>query len=154
MDQKQPPRQFSKITVLFFQEQPFYNFPGRSICSSNRHEFSRRVYMFFEQIQIFQDSRRAYRKDRSSHRDSFRKYLFFFSRSNFFIIFQEGPFVPRTDMNFPGGFICSSNRHEFSRRVYNVLRTDTNFPGGLIEKTCFFKEGLSVCRTDLINSSN
>ena len=74
---------------------------------------------------------------RSSHRDSFRKYLFFFSRSNLFIIFQEGPFVPRTDMNFPGGSICSSNRHGFSRRAF--------------EKTCFFKEVLSVRRTDLIS---
>ena len=64
---------------------------------------------------------------RSSHRDSFRKYLFFFSRSNLFIIFQEGLYV---------------------------LRTDTNFPEGLIEKTCFFKEVLSVRRTDLFISSN
>ena len=46
---KQPPRQFLKISVLFFQEQPFYNIPGGSICSSNRHEFSRRVNLFFEQ---------------------------------------------------------------------------------------------------------
>ena len=53
--QKQPPRQFSKISVLIFQEQPFYNFPGVSICSSNRQEFSRRVYMFFEQTRIFQE---------------------------------------------------------------------------------------------------
>ena len=53
---------------------------------------------------------------RSSYRDSFQKYLFFFSRSTPFIIFQEGPFFSRTDMNFPGGSICSSNRHEFSRR--------------------------------------
>ena len=88
---------------------------------------------------------------RSSHRDSFRKYMFFFSRSNLFIIFQEVPFVLRTDMNFSGGSICSSNRHEFSRRVYMffhgyismVLRTDTNFPGGLFEKTCFFQKSLS-----------
>ena len=80
------------------------------------------------------------RKVRSSHREGFRKYLFFFSRSNLFIIFQEGPFVPRTDMNFPGGSICSSNRHEFSRRAYR--------------KTCFFKEVLSVRRTDYIISSN
>ena len=61
---KQPPRRFLKISVLFFQEQPFYNFPG--------------------------------------------------------------------------GSIYSSNRHVFSRRVYNVLRTDTNFPGRFVEKTCFF----------------
>ena len=52
------------------------------------------------------------------------KYLFFYSRSNLFIIFQDG--------------------------LDNVLRTDTNFPGGFIKKTCFFKEGLSVGRTDLI----
>ena len=69
---------------------------------------------------------------RSSHRDSFRKYLFFFSRSNLFIIFQEGPFVRRTDMNFPGESICSSNRHEFSRRVYMFF-----------EQTRIFQEGLS-----------
>ena len=91
--QKQPPRQFSKISVLFFQEQPFYNFPGGYICSSNRHEFSRRVNLFVEQTRIF----------------------------------QEGLYV---------------------------LRTDTNFQGGLFEKTCFFKEVLSVRRTDLIISSN
>ena len=47
--QNQPPRQFSKISVLIFQEQPFYNFPGGSICSSNRHDFSRRVHLFVEQ---------------------------------------------------------------------------------------------------------
>ena len=70
--------------------------------------------------------------DRSSHRDGFRKYLFFFSRSNLFIIFQEGPFVPRTDMNFPGGSIYSSNRQEFSRRIYMFF-----------EQTRIFQEGLS-----------
>ena len=59
--QKQPPRRFSKISVLFFQEQPFYNHnfhifqEGPFIWSSNRHEFSRRVYKFFEQTQIFQE---------------------------------------------------------------------------------------------------
>ena len=71
---------------------------------------------------------------RSSHQDSFPKYQFFFFRSNLFIIFQgrEGPFVPRKDMNFPGGSICSSNRHEFSRRVYMFF-----------EQTQIFQEGLS-----------
>ena len=33
----------------FFPGATFYNFPGGSICSSNRHEFSRRVYLFVEQ---------------------------------------------------------------------------------------------------------
>ena len=42
--QKQPPKRFFKKSGLFFQEQPFYNFLGGSICSSNRQEFSRRVY--------------------------------------------------------------------------------------------------------------
>ena len=77
---------------------------------------------------------------RSSHRDSFRKYLFFFSRSNLFIIFQEGPSVRRTDMNFPGGSICSSNRHKFSRRTYR--------------KDNVFSRRFYLFRTDLIISSN
>ena len=51
--------------------------------------------------------------------------------------FPGGPFVPRTDMNFPGGSICSSNRHEFSRKVYYVLQTDTNFPGAYSKRHVF-----------------
>ena len=76
---------------------------------------------------------------RSSHRDSFQKYLFFFSRSNPFIIFQEGPFVPRTDMNFPGGSICSSNRHEFSRRVYMFFEQTRIFQEGLSKRPVFLR---------------
>ena len=42
--------------VLFFQKQPFYNFPGGCNCSSNRHVFFTRVYiMFFGQTRIFQE---------------------------------------------------------------------------------------------------
>ena len=77
--------------------------------------------------------------DRSTHRDSFRKYLFFFSRSNLFIIFQEGPFVPRTDMNFPGRSICSSNRHEFSRRVYMFFEQTRIFQEGLSKRHVFLR---------------
>ena len=62
----------------------------------------------------------------------FSKISVLFSRSNLFIIFQEGPFVRRTDMNFPGGSICSSNRHEFSRRVRLIF-----------EQTQIFQESLS-----------
>ena len=64
---------------------------------------------------------------RSSHpdRESFRKYLILFFKSNLFIIFHKGSFVPRTDKNFPGGSIFSSNRHEFSRRVYLFLCSST-----------------------------
>ena len=78
--------------------------------------------------------------DRSSHRDYFREYLFFSSRSTFFcsnlnvsteqiVIFQEGISVRRTDTIFPGAaFICSLKRYQFSRRTFFGYRTDTNFP--------------------------
>ena len=77
MVQKQPPRQLSKLSVLFFQEQPFYNFPGGFFCSSNRpyylieqililpeiiicslntYEFSRSLYFLIYQIFIFQEA--------------------------------------------------------------------------------------------------
>ena len=85
----------------------------------------------------------------------FSKISVFFSRSNFFIIFQEGPFVPQTDMNFPGGFICSSNKHEFSRRVYQsislsnrpyyVIKQILNFPRNPyleFSNTCEFSRSL------------
>ena len=114
--QKQPPRRFSKISVLFFQEQPFYNFPGESICSSNRHEFSRRVYMFFEQTRIFQEGlskrhvflRRFYlfvEQTLLSHRTDTN-----FSRNPYLVlehiqIFQEPLFSHRTDTHFPGSSI-------------------------------------------------
>ena len=81
----------------------------------------------------------------------FENICFFLSRSNLFIIFQEGPFVRRTDMNFPGESICSSNRHEFSRRAY---RKDMFFQGGsicssnrpyyLIEQILIFPETLNL----------
>ena len=75
----------------------------------------------------------------SSHRDSFRKYLFFFFRSNLFIIFQEGLFVCRTDMNFPGRSICSLNRHEFSRRVYMFFEQTQIFQEGLSKRHVFLR---------------
>ena len=54
---------------------------------------------------------------RSSHRDYFRKYLFFSSRSTFFWI-------------FPGRlYVCSPNRYIFSRMIWSVRRTDTIFSG-------------------------
>ena len=69
---------------------------------------------------------------RSSHRDYFRKYLFFSSRSTFF-------------WSFPGDLMCSPNRYQFSRKVclfaeqiplfqelcLCVHRTDFDFPGAL-----------------------
>ena len=64
----------------------------------------------------------------------FSKIFVLFSRSNCFIIFQEGLFVLRTDMNFPGGII-EKKKKSFFKEVLSVRRTDlishrtdTNFP--------------------------
>ena len=82
---------------------------------------------------------------RSSHRDGFSKYLFFFPGATFLqfsrrvylfvgqtCFFQEGLSVRRTDMFFPGGSICSLNGHKFSRRVY---QTDMFFEEGSIRSS-------------------
>ena len=72
------------------------NFPGGSICSSNRHEFSRRVYMFFEQTRIFQEPLYShqqiiiFQEARSSPRTP--------------RIFQETLPSPRTHRHFPGRY--------------------------------------------------
>ena len=129
---------FSKKSVLFFQEHPFYNFSGGSSFSSNRHEFSRRVYMFFEQTQIFQEglskrhvfSKRFYlfvEQTLLSHRTDTN-----FPRiSNLVLkhiqIFQEPLFFHRTDTNFPGS--PSSPRTHTIFQETPIPRTDTYFPG-------------------------
>ena len=114
--QKQPPRQFSKISVLFFQEQPFYNFPGGSICSSNRHEFSGRVYMFFEQTRIFQEGLS-------------KRHVF----SRRFYLFIEQTFLShRTDTNFPKNpYLVLEHIRIFQESLF-CHRTDTHFPGSPI----------------------
>ena len=95
------------------------NFPGGSICSSNRHEFSRRVYLFVEQTQIFQEglSKR--------HVFSRRFYLFveqtLLSHRTDINISQKPLFSPRTHTKFPGASIFSWNRYSFSRKLYLVL---------------------------------
>ena len=89
--------------------------------------------------------------NRAATETVFQNICSFIPGATFFIIFQEGIFVPRTEMNFQRGSICSSKRHEFSRRVYYVLQTDTNFPGGFSEKTCFCKKVISVCQQTLLS---
>ena len=95
------------------------NFPGESICSSNRHEFSRRVYMFFEQTQIFQGG--------LSKRHVFSRRFYLFVEQTLLshrkdTNFPRNPkFSPRTHTNFPGASIISSNRYSFSRKPYLVL---------------------------------
>ena len=88
---------------------------------------------------------------RSSHWDSFSKFLFFISRSNLFNIFQKGPFVLSSSVYF---VVCSSNRHGMFFSGGSICLSNINFPGGFIEQTCFFKEGLSVRRKDFIISTN
>ena len=97
----------------------------------------------------------SFKRNRSSHRDGFSKYLFIFSRSNLFIIFQGNLSVRRKDMFFPGGFI--KHRHVLSRRVYLFVeqtlshRTDTNFPRNplVLEHIRIFQEPLFSHRTDI-----
>ena len=63
------------------------NFPGGSICSLNRHEFSRTVYiMFFEQTQIFQEG--------LSKRHVFSRRVHLFVEQTLLL-------SHRTDTNFP-----------------------------------------------------
>ena len=145
--QKQPPRQFSKTSVLFFQEQHFYNFPGGSICSSNKHEFSRRVHMFFEQTRIFQE---GYSK---RHVFSRRFYLFVEQTLNYLIeqilILPENLIGPRTHTNFPGASIFSSNRYSVSRKPYLVLEHLRFSRKPLyLEHISIFQEG-TPSRTDI-----
>ena len=99
-----------------------------SLCLNKNGPFRRKQQMS-SLIHIF----------RSSHRDDFLEYLFFFSKSNVHTIF------PRN--------LC---HHKcFSRKTYYMFfEQGTNFPGGFVEQRCFFKEGLSVRRTDIVISSN
>ena len=83
---EQPPMTktvFQIICVLFYPRATFSQFSrGGFICSSNRYEFSRRVYLFVEQICFFPGGSILY-----SNRHQF-------SRSLYFLI--EQIFIPRT----------------------------------------------------------
>ena len=113
------------------------------MCSPNRCQFSRKVCLFAEQIQIFQEDLVC-----SPNR-------YHFSRSPLYVfieqipIFQEHLFSYRTDTNFPGTlFICSPNRYQFSRSTF--LATD--FPGAVLflatEQIPIFQEQFFSYRTD------
>ena len=132
IDQKQPPRWFFKKSVLFFQEQPFYNFPEGFICSLNRH-------VFFEQTQIFQES--------LSNRHLFSRRVYLFVKQTLLshrtdTNFTRNPYlVLKHFTNFPiAFFIFSSNRYSFFKKLYLFLehiifqetlmpQTDRHFPG-------------------------
>ena len=77
---------------------------------------------------------------------------------NLFIIFQEGPFISRTDMDFPGGSIYVlrtdkifqedlSKRHEFSRRVYICSSNRHKYSRRANRKDMFFQGG-SICSSN------
>ena len=65
--------------LVFFQEQLFYNFPGGSICSSNRHEFS---------------GGSICSSNRHSNRHVFFRRVYYVLRTDIF--------SHRTDIHFPG----------------------------------------------------
>ena len=123
------------------------NFPGGFICSSNRYEFSRRVYMFFEQTRIFQEGllkRQVFFKEVLSVR---RTDLII--ASNGYLFSQKPLFSPRTHTNFPGASIFSSNRYSFSRKLYLVLEHIRFSRRPLcLEQILIFQEG-TPSRTDI-----
>ena len=108
MIQNQPPRQFFKLSVLFFQEQPFYNFPGESICSSS----------FVRSSSIFRRATPLKGKRHGKLMMTMMMVYLFVEQTCFF--FSGGSiYVHRTDTNFPGRFI---------EQTLLSHRTDTNFP--------------------------
>ena len=112
------------------------NFPGGSICSSNRHEFSRRVYMFFEQTRIFQE---GYSK---RHVFSRRSYLFV----------EQTLLSHRTDTNFPRNpYLVLEHIQIFQEALYSP-RTPTIFQETLSSPRthAIFQEALYSPRTPTI----
>ena len=123
------------------------NFPGGSICSSNRNEFSRRVYiMFFEQTRIFQEG--------LSKRPVFLRRFYLFVEQTLLshrtdTNFPRNPYLVLTHTNFPGASIFSSNRYSFSRKPYLVLEHIRFSRRPLcLEHIGIFQEG-TTSRTDI-----
>ena len=62
------------------------------------------------------------------HRDNFRKYLFFSSRSTFSELFQEALYVfTQKILIYSRKIYFSSNRYHFFQEGLSVHRTDTNY---------------------------
>ena len=137
------------------------NFPGGSICSSNRHEFSRRVYLFIEQTRIFQEglSKRHVFSRRGSICSSNRPYylieqiLIFLTNPylvlEHILIFQEPLFSHRTDTHFSRKPYLVLEHLRFSRRPYLVLEHIQFSRSPLcLEHIGIFQEG-TPSRTDI-----
>ena len=99
MFQKQSPKRFFKISVLIFQEQPFYNLPGGSIIFFERAcffpgDFIEQTF-YFQGLSVREQSLLSQRTDTN------------FPRNPYLVlkhirIFQEPLFSHRTDIHFPG----------------------------------------------------
>ena len=98
------------------------NFPGRFICSSNRHEFSRRAYrkdMFFQGGSICLSNRPYYLIEQilifpetliySSNTFEFSRSLYFLTEQ--ILIFQEALSSPRTHTIFQETIMPQTHRH-------------------------------------------
>ena len=121
--QKQPPRQFSKISVLFFQEHLFL-------------DFSRRPYVFTEKILIFQEDIFFRRTDRTFQETSFLlvKQIVIFQETSFLLveqitIFQKGIFFRRTDTVFSRKLCLFIEQIPIFQEYFFGYRTDTDFAG-------------------------
>ena len=109
------------------------NFPGGSICSSNRHEFSRRVHLFVKQTQNFQEG--------LSKRHVFSR--------RFYLFVEQTLLSHRTDINFPRNPYLVLEHLRFSRRLYLVLEHIHFSRSPLcLEHIGIFQEG-TPSRTDI-----
>ena len=88
---------------------------------------------------------------RSSHRDNFQRYLYFYPRSTFFWIFKDTVCVYRTDTNFQEGIFVRRTDKNYQLSIFQEqfylateliaifkehlfgYRTDTDFPGCLFQ---------------------
>ena len=133
------------------------NFPGGSICSSNRHEFSRRAYrkdMFFQGSSICSSNRPYYLIEQilifpetliwSSNTYEFFRSLYFLIEQIF--IFQEALSSPRTPTIFQETLSSPQTHTNFQET--SMPRTHRHFPGRYPSRTDIALIGLGGCFRD------
>ena len=113
--QKQPQRPFSRIFLLFFEEQAFKHFPGGFFSSSNRYHFSRKQYIIRYKSVYRTDAIFPGDPNCSSNTCDFSRRKIFLSVEHI-LVFREALLVHWTRMNFPEASIFSPNRYQFSRK--------------------------------------
>ena len=130
--QQQPPRKFSKISILFFQEHGFL-------------DFSRRLNVFTEKILIFQEGMSVHQTDTNFPGALFlateKIQILQQSATEQILIFQEGMSVHQTDTNFPGPLFLATGKIQifqmsateqiliFQEAFFKYYQTDRQFPG-------------------------